>query len=286
MRRVLFAGLLFVNGVLPFLVTLLLLVAAAVGQELELDAPSEVTPGTLVVLDSEAIPSSGRNWKAVNAPEDSYIVVDEGRRLVFSTARPGRYWFVFTFTEDISEQISELSTAQDGLSAASETAEVEAAKLALATITKRIVELKIQPQSIVHELVVQGDVPLPDPDVPTPPTPRPLPDGKYKLAKLSRDLAMRELTAESRQRAADVAGAHRAVSAQIAAGALKGQESILRALSTKLRDTLGEDFDVWKKWGQATMQAMSELSEKGELKTDDDFAVAFAELALGLEVLK
>ena len=68
----------------------------ATAQELTLDAPTTAQPGTLVVLDASIIPASGRTWSAVNVPEDSYRVVDDGERLVFATAKPGRYWIFDT----------------------------------------------------------------------------------------------------------------------------------------------------------------------------------------------
>lgn len=256
----------------------------------EIEGPTEVKAGELVILSSEGIAASGRNWKAVNATEDSYVVVDQAKRLVFSTPQAGKYWFVFSYTVDLSDELEALNEAQDALGKAllvADLEEVKTASEALTEIISIVVETKVQTESIIHQVVVEGGSdPTPEPFDPDD-KPVPLPEGKYGLASVSRDLALQKVPEAVRGRSKDVAGAHRAVAAQIAAGALKGgEEPILIALRDKLVSTLGKDFEAWKPWGNASMEALSTISDEGNLKTDQDFATAFSELALGLEVIQ
>ena len=260
----------------------LLTVSQVHGQGFELDAPTTAEPGTLVILDASVIPATGRTWQAVNAPAESFRIVDDGERLVFATAKPGRYWFVFSFTEDVSELVVELQDTQRELFRLLATDEPKPDELktafeALATITERFILAKSQPQTLVHELTIEGEIQPDDPDTPTP-----LPDGRYKLATLSRAEAAK---LPEKTQAGTVAGVYRAIAAQIQAGALKGDREILASTATKLRDRLGEDFDAWKPWGLAISQRLSDLYESGELKTDEEFATAYGEIALGLEAI-
>ena len=204
---------------------------------------------------------------------------------MFATSRPGRYWFVFSFTEDVTELAAELQDSQRELAAlianeATAPEEVTAAFEALSEITRRFIVGKSNPQTLVHELTIEGVVPD-DPD-PHDPKPKPLPDGRYKLAELSR---LEAAKLADHTEAATVAGVYRAIAAQIQAGALKGQQRILDEVVRKLNERLGDGFANWKPWGLAVSGRLSDLYELDELKTDEDFSEAFGEIALGLEAL-
>lgn len=270
-----------------WLLTAILLTATHVtmaqGLTVELDGPETASPGTLIVLDSSAIPASGRSWQVIGAPEGSYRVVDNGERLVFATARPGVYHFVFVFVGGSDDLRSELDALQELVIAAAASSEIEDIKVAaqlLSEITKRVVEYNAVPQSITHRVTVEGK--LPDVD-PVDPEPTPLPDGQYKLAMLSRAEALK---VKDRSQSDVLAGVYRSVAAQIQAGALKGSESILSETGRKMLDRLGDDYGGFKAWGLTIMGRLSDLYESKELNADEDFATAYAEIALGLESLR
>ena len=272
------------------LILTLVIPSTVFAQGPKIEGPDEVSPGSLVILDATAISSSGRNWQAVNAPADSFKIVDDAQRIVFATPTPGKYWFVFSYTSDLSLEIEALADAQKNLAESLIVAEIDEIKTATKSLTEMItilVNTKVKTESIVHQVVVTGTIPNPNPDNPNPPKPTPLPEGKYGLATLSRDMALREVPEAPRTRSKDVAGVHRGIAARIAAGALKGgQEPILIALREGLVSTLGDDFEAWKPWGNSVMKAMSDLSDDGKIVNDSDFATAFSEIALGLEVIQ
>ena len=114
-----------------------------------LEAPDTARPGDLVILDAEGIPSSGRSWQAVNVPEGSWAVVDDNQRLVFATAVPGRYFFVFSYTRDLNAEIASLREVQARIVtelAAQEPRidEITQAYDALADILQRLIEAKLE----------------------------------------------------------------------------------------------------------------------------------------------
>lgn len=160
--------------------------------------------------------------------------------------------------------------------------ELGAAFDALSSMVRRLVEVKSQPQTLVHELTIEGVVPAPDNPDDDDPKPKPLPDGRYKLAELSRSEAAK---VADNSEAGTVAGVYRAIAAQVQAGALKGEQRILDSTVAKLNERLGDGFAVWKPWGIVLMGRLSDLYEADELKTDQDFSEAYGEIALGLEAL-
>lgn len=210
-----------------------------------IDGPDETEAGRLVVLDSSAIPADGRAWNLANPPADDNHQTDKsGERLFFATSVPGVYFFQFAFAKPAAEG--------------------EASGVVI----------------VSHVLTVRGSNPGPNPG----PNPRPrpvIPDGRFGLAKVAA-AELLKLPAGVRGSAAAVAGAHRAVSSQIAAGALDGFPRVLSALQSRLREVLGRNFESWKPWGQSVMGSVSELYQAGKLKTETDLAEALSEIADGL----
>ncbi len=131
----------------------------------------------------------------------------------------------------------------------------------------------------MHTLTITGKPPGPGPIDPEPV----LPDGRFKLAALSRSLA---LSLNDPSEAGTVAGVYRSIAAQIHAGAIKGERKIFEQVGKLLRERLGDAFEAWAEpFGRPISDKLSELFKAGELKTDEDHAAAFGEIALGLESL-
>lgn len=261
---------------------MLLTCGAAYAQPDALDGPDTADPGSLVILDASGIASSGRAWQAINAPDGSYRVVDDAQRLVFATPIPGRYWFVFSFTEDMSDLIQELTDSQSAIQQmmASETPalpELRTAQDSLRQITATLITAKIQPLSIVHQVVITGDVPDPGPIIP---------DGKYQLAMLSRAEALK---LSDHSAAGSVARAYRDVANQITAGTLQSAEgkfgqSIMVATGVALKANLAaEQAQSWLPFGRAISARVTELQSAGKIVVDADLATAYSEIATGLE---
>lgn len=262
----------------------------AIAQQDALEGPNQVSPGHLVILDAAGIASSGRSWQAINLPVDPvtgempFRVVDDGQRLVFATPIPGRYWFVFSFTEDVSDLIQELHDSQSAIQQEMvkeplALPELKVAQESLQKITLALIEAKLQPLSIVHQVIVTGDVPDPGPVIP---------DGQYKLALLSRAEALKLSDTSA---AGNVAGAYRDVADQVTAGTLKSAEgrfgeSIIAATGVALRANLTtEQAQSWLPFGMALSARVKELQTTGRITVDADMATAYEEIATGLESL-
>lgn len=254
----------------------------------ELDAPESAKPGDLVILDASVIPSGSRSWAVLNAPSESYRVVDNGQRLVFATSSPGVYYFVFAFTEEPETSEEELSIVQSNLLKLINQEpivkeELELAYNALSVIIESIVSNRLETRTVSHTLTIEGN-PNPNPGPGPDPGPKPLPDGKYKLAELSRKQA--DLYGE-KEAFAEVATVHRAIAAQIQAGVLKGPPKILTETRNKMVSKFGGELPQFvKDWGTEINGRLSELYEEEKIKTDEDFAIAYSEIALGLEAIQ
>lgn len=227
----------------PILLLLALLPVSTFAQDLTIDAPESVSPGSLVVFDAIDFPAKTFQWKAVNPPTaDCWKVGRDGSQLFFATPQPGTYWFVLSFTTDDPE-----------------------------------------PQIVIltHALTVEGDVPGPNPQ--PQPGPKPvIPDGKYGLAKQSYELAA---TIPGQPKIQELLTVYRSLSSQIRAGSIKGIPKILETTREKLMTQLGDTFDAWKPWGQAIAKTMTKAETDGLLKTEEDLATAYDEIAVGLEIL-
>jgi len=274
-----------------FISILVAISSVAIGQEL--DAPSEIASGALAVLDASDIPSSGRAWQAVNAPPLSYRVVDDGQRLVFATAKPGRYWFVFAYTEDISETIIGIEESRKAFALAiakgDQPEELKTAHESLLTITSKLVSLKTQPRQITHELVVTGVVP--DDKEEAKPEPEPvIPDGQYSLALLSRSEAMKltDYSAAGKVEAVYASIVKRILNGELKteAGAGKFGQKVFGATGIALAASITPaEAGIWKPWGASISDAINFLSDNGDVKSDADLATAYSEISIGLNSL-
>jgi hypothetical protein len=261
---------------------------AAAQQEL-LIGPAEAEPGKLVILDASDIPSSGRTWQAIACPPDSFEVADDGHRLFFATSKPGRYWFVFSYTDDVDQLIQETRAIQSEMArllAAKEPLieELSSAQQGLDTVLGSLLMAKTAPHSLVHELVITGSIPDDDRVSPTPDPV--IPDGRYKLALLSRSEAMK---LSDRDGMDAVAGAYRLIAERITRGELKSVsgrfgEAIILATGKLLSETLtSTQAKTWSPWGGKVSSQITLLQTLGDIKADGDMVTAYIEIATGLD---
>lgn len=222
--------------------------SASFSSDFFIDAPTEVEPGDLIHLDANGFNSPPYSWRFVNPPSDKdWKVGRDGSELFASIKKPGIYYVVLSFVD--SEQ-----------------------------------EIKV-PILVLHSFTVKGEIPkpgpTPDPDDPVTPEPI-IPDGKYKLAKLSYDEALK---ISSKPKLPELVEVYRSIASQIRAGGLKGDVAIGTATRNRLQESLGNAFDTWKPWGQAISLQLNSLASSGKLISDDGYAEAYAEIATGLEIL-
>jgi len=260
-------------------------------QEFTLEGPNEAKPGDLVILDASAIPSSGRDWRAINAAGESFEIVDDGQRLVFATARQGVYWFVFSYTTDVNDLIKELAELQQRMTVHLTTENMDAEEVKKAAelvsdITKRLVEAKVTPLAIVHQVTIGSGIP--DDDVEPNPDPV-IPDGRFQLAMLSRTKA---LQLSSRSGIGAIAGIYREIANMITRGDLKSSsgrfgEAITKATGQLLSSRLTKSqATIWQPWGIAVSSRITKLQQAGDISTDGDLVTAYEEIALGLSSIK
>ena len=155
-------------------------------------------------------------------------------------------------------------------------------------------------------VLVKGAGPLPSPPpVPTPPAPipplpfppnpspapaPPLPAGKYGMAKVAYDAAMK-VAPQHRPLAGDIRDNFEAVAAGIAAGSYRTPEDATKELTARNRLTLGLDGDpkleAWRPffavWGG---QADARIADKSLRNVVDDWRVLFLETVDGLDQVK
>lgn len=112
---------------------------------------------------------------------------------------------------------------------------------------------------------------------PPPPPQPPLPEA----TRLAREWL--SLVAESaRSKARALAAAFRAVADDIDAGKLTSPQAIIQASTERNRAALGEDRNVWLSWFEKLREYMNGLADSGRLKTPQDHAKLFREIAAGL----
>lgn len=212
------------------------------------EGPNRALPGDLVVLDASRSQAAGFAWVLADS-DKTFLAVDDGRRVVFATARPGRYTFVLV------------------------AATAEASGAPRVALARHVVEIGAPPP---------GPGPAPDP-------PAPLPPGRFGLAEEARRWAGAvSLPPADRLRTARlVAGNFETVSTAIAAGAVKNVDAALAQLVAANQSALAaSEYAAWKNdWNPSFRAAMQKLDEAGRLATLTDVADAFREIAAGLNAV-
>jgi hypothetical protein len=123
--------------------------------------------------------------------------------------------------------------------------------------------------------------PSPSPE-PNPSPPRPVPDGRFGLAAKAAEWA-KEVPQPARGKAAALAGSFRAVAAAIAAGTITSAEAIIQRTRESNVAALAEQRAAWSGWLETLRQELNGLAKSGRLKSLEDHAEAWRELATGLE---
>lgn len=215
-----------------------------------IDGPATAEPGDLVVLSAERASGDAMCWVSINVDAGRYLEIDNGRRLVFATGKPGRYSFVLVAASLIEGQVVALTAR--------------------------------------HDVVIGGepDPPPPPPPPPGPePQPEPLPDGRFKLAAAAHSWAG-QIPAAARSKASALAGAFDSVAAQIAAGVLTDFEQITPAMRSAKDAALGPDAAAWTPFFESLDSKLGQLWDAEQLTTVADMADAFRELATGLRAVQ
>lgn len=211
--------------------------------------PETVAPGTLVKLDASQSDGDTFSWKLAGVNSESYEVSDDGKKVYFANTTPGRYAFVFAVAKKNA----------DGAP--------------LLVLTE-------------HVLTVQGSVSPTKPDNPAPPvTPTDsLPQGRFGLARFTRDLVNSSLTADKRGLSPQLAANYSLVAAQLRGGTLSGKNTALAKLTEKNRATVGNQTETWKPVIVAIGKKLQdmEVAKVHDPANNSDLATIFEEISLGL----
>ncbi len=140
---------------------------------------------------------------------------------------------------------------------------------------------------------VKGE-PGPGPGPGPGPSPEPdpvFPDKRYKLAKFAYDTAYAKVPdgAARRNGAEALATSFEGAAARIAAGTVKDPETSLVELEASNVAALKAariDRAHWDAWGTALQKEWHPLNVSGKMKTIEDFADAYREVALGLKSVR
>lgn len=124
--------------------------------------------------------------------------------------------------------------------------------------------------------------PAPVPPGPAPPGPQPLPDGKFGLAKASRDGYAKVTGADKAAGAKALASANRSHASAIAAGGIPAAPATILAEWRKANNA-AVDAATWKPWGEAVAAKLSDLYRAGKLPDKAAWVDAFNEIADGLK---
>lgn len=146
--------------------------------------------------------------------------------------------------------------------------------------------LAVHDASGLHQCVfvvspAAGPGPEPGPGPGPGPAPEPLPP----LAKRSLDLAMALPPAE-RAMAVPLAASIEGVAARISAGTVKTVEEAMAAMRESNRSTLGSHAEAWRPWAEGIKRELDALYDAGKLKTLEEHATAFRQIAQGLRQVK
>ena len=211
-----------------------------------LTGPSGGVPGDILILDASASKAEHFAWSVTPELPDgrqTIMPLENGTKCLI-TSVPGTYTVFLA-----------ISTA-DGISMKRHTV----------TVIGKNCPDDPQPQ------------PGPQPKPPEPQPPQPLPDGKYKLAA---DAYRWAVAINDPTGAANLASAFETISSQAAAGGFSGINEMLKATTEANRAAVDRN-----KWLQPFFvpfdKRLSELNKSGDLRSIDDHATAWTEIAVGL----
>lgn len=153
------------------------------------------------------------------------------------------------------------------------------------TFERRVTIKRKQPPGPVPPVPPGPPDPLP-PKPPQPPAPPVIPDGPNGLTKLAYTKAMEILEPNHAATCKNLAAGFRAVASAIAAGAIKNQADLNKALNDAATNALGENAKNWKPFQQTILARVGEVVAKaGLLAKLSTVADCLKEVAAGLELV-
>jgi len=147
---------------------------------------------------------------------------------------------------------------------------------------------KVFIKTISGTLDIGGANPGPDPNPNPEPDPS-FPDGRYKLSATVYKLANKNVPADAKNGAAEIAKSYKSISTRIAAGTLTKPEEILIEVTKTNKKALADvniPAEKWDSFFTDLQEIVYALYTDRKLVNKDDFKAAFDEIALGLEKVK
>lgn len=209
--------------------------------------PNESKPGDLIILDASRSEGLAFEWVLTNSNK-TYLPVERGTKVVFSSGDPGEYIFVLVVGGEDNNKALVVSTAQ-------------------------------------HKVVITatpGPAPKPD-DTPIPDKVINVPEGKFGISKPAFGWAK---TTGDKATALKLSSAFESISAQIAAGGLKTTEEIIAATALKNKEAAGSNYEVWKTKFFAPLNVeLNRLgNDENKLNTLEAHAECWKELSVALKL--
>jgi len=216
--------------------------------------PATAKAGDLVILDATSSPGAKSYAWRLAGGVSTYLVIEDGKKVVFSNGTAGEYLF----------WLGVAGTDSSG---------------------------KLEIDIVSHTVIIGGGPgPQPGPD-PSPepepePGPSPLPEGRYDLAKFSFNLAV-ALPEEARKHTSEVATNFSTVSTRMVALATMTIDKALKELFDKNIATTGNQNETWKSVLFVPLQKqLSKLNKEKKMVSKQDHADALREISIGLKAVK
>lgn len=128
-----------------------------------------------------------------------------------------------------------------------------------------------------HTIVISGDSPI-APVIPRPIEPKPV-DPKPTLPEFAALVATWDAPSVKR---AELAAAFDGVAAKASAGVYSDVQAMTSASTAANREVLQNDIAAWQTWFAKLSQALQNLAAEGKLRSIDDHANAWRDIARGL----
>lgn len=219
------------------------------GAKAVISGPKEAKVGDLVILDATRSEGLAYEWVLANS-DKTYLPVENGTKLVFSSGDSGEYIFVLVVGGEDNNKKMVVSTTQ-------------------------------------HKVMILGKAPCPPtPDNPVPPKPDDtivVPDGEFKIAQKVFDWAK---ATNDKDTALKISGVFEAISAQIVAGGLESIEGVIKETANKNKEAAGNKYEIWKtKFFTPLNVEMNKMANDDETLTSlEQHATCWKEIALGLKL--
>lgn len=239
--------------------------------DIVLDGEERVSLGQLVTLDASATDADTFRWTLVGGGEGLYRVDSNGKVVYFSAGTPGDYVFVLACAKS-SDEGPLLEVAEHVVS-------VEGPLPPTQPPVQPPVNPPVQPP-----VIPPAQPPVQPPQPPSPGDP--LPEGRYGLARFSRDTANTLVPAGPKRYgpAEAMAAGYGVVAAQIKSGVIKDAADIRKAQQL-VNTMILKQFDAASVWTSFFNKLAERLNDLG-LAARDDYHQAWLEIQQGLAAVK